>query len=158
MVYQFALSLDENGEFGLVFSSESETDYNSPIFAITTSKSDLFENKSLRFPGEINGRYVEFRMSTENGRFRINDNKIGIDINFRTYFSLNDYRYFPKRFLEEPFIYSHLKYIGNEKNMFDSNEMFQIIVPTDLILLDLLYKEKGFCLVGHTPIFNEENQ
>lgn len=149
--YQFALGLNKDGGYGLVFSTESET-INSPIFAIPVS--DLKSiNENFLFPGEINGKYVEFNMIFINGRFKIQDERIGYDINF-TLHPFVDNLYTRNNFFNDSFYRGYqLNYIGNEQ-IFEQNERFQIIVPTDLILLDELYKEKGFCIVGFTPVFN----
>ena len=50
----------------------------------------------------------------------------------------------------------YLKYMGSNEKYIKKEDLIEIIVPTDLIYLDELYRKHKFCLVGFTPIFNNE--
>jgi hypothetical protein len=157
-VYQFVLEPQENGNFGLVFSEECET-YNSPIFAVPILNGDLFSS-TFKFPGEIEGSYKEFDLSNKaKGELEIYVKELEQRLIFRYYPFYDEEFYYIRRFMKG-FLdqFYPLKYIGTKNNLIDRNSDFHIITPTDLILMDQLYREKKFCLVGYTPVFNGESK
>lgn len=152
-VFQFILE-PANGQFGLIFSEESDV-FQSPVFGIPTRSIDYIHG-TFFFPGEINNEYTEFQLKRKRDSFLIEDERIDFELQFQIIPLLNDELYYQTRNLKLPLPYSpYFKYIGKYDSLFNENEIFQILVPMDLMIMDQLFLKKGFCLVGYTPSFNE---
>lgn len=155
-VYQFVLEPKNNGQFGLIFSEESEV-YQSPVFAISTRTELIHDTYS--FPGELGGEYTEFKLTFRRESFLLKDGRLEYNLKFQIFPFLNDEYYYQIRNLKMKFpYYPYFSYIGRHKALFNKEEEFQIIVPTDLMLMDKLYLENKFCLVGYTPTFNNDQR
>ena len=155
-VYQFILEPQDNGRFGLIFSEESE-DFHSPVFAISVDTIE-FLHDSYIFPGEIDNEYSEFKLISKAESFILKDERFGYDLQFFTFPYLLDEYFYRIRNMKTPFPYYYpfYNYIGKYKNLFRIDERFQIIVPSNLMMMDRLFFEKGLCLVGYTPTFNND--
>lgn len=166
-VYQFAFALNEeksnSDEIGLMFSSEMDKEdyyysFRFPVFAIKTNASN-----EIYFPGELNGRYQNFKVDRNRNGYYVNpkfSNSYRKAIKFKRLSYFEDFDVYDwidyRKFF--PFSSIPLKYFGNKKDIINNEDEFEIIVPSDLLYLDELYKEYKFCLVGYTPIFNDNER
>ncbi|HLO52735.1 MAG TPA: hypothetical protein VK169_00530 [Saprospiraceae bacterium] len=166
-IYQFTfeINIENYQEIGLKFSSEMNEEnsvqgFCSPVFAFKYN-----DNNELLFPGELDGNYKEFeiRKSKKRNEFYLDISEFGLSnytksIVFKRLVYLEDFDVYDLYEYQEYFFSRHgyLKYMGSNEKYIKKEDLFEIIVPTDLIYLDELYRKHKFCLVGFTPIFNNE--
>lgn len=157
-VFQFVLEPDNKGRFGLVFSEDSYV-YNSPIFALPNRSEKLYRGK-FKFPGEIHGEYKEFSLESDSYSLKLYIEELKQEIFFEySRFNSDEHYYYSVRTTIEPiYPFYKMRYIGRPSNYVSPNEPFIVIMPRDVLLLDQLYLEHKFCLVGLTPTFNNERE
>lgn len=151
------MAFEPNGDnsFGLVFSEETEV-YNQPVFVLPIRHNNQWWTEDYYLPGEIEGKYKEFRLTFKNGVFVLKDEILKHAIRFGVGLGDVFLRIHP---MDRHFFYEKLplKYIGKHQNIVTSFDRFIPLSPLDLLIMDDAFRQHKACFVGLTPVFGEKN-
>ena len=154
-IYQMTFEPNGGNSFGLVFSEETE-DFNQPVFVLPTKQNNHWWTENYYLPGEIDGKYKEFRLTFKNGVFELKDETLKHTIRFGVGLGDLFFRIHP---LDRHFFYEEftLKYIGKHKDLVSPFDRFIPLSPLDLLIMDDAFRQNKACFVGMTPVFGERN-
>lgn len=158
-IYQMTYGKNNEGEFGLMFSSEQgDNGSQSVVFAIPILESfkhpfrfiESIEHVSVYFPFEMEGVYYELEAKIEFPElfFQVPNTDIVITFSFDLENTFN--------WSILPFIRrKEMNYIGKDEGLILPNIGFLTLMPIDLQEMDSLYLKYRAIFVGLTPNFGE---
>jgi hypothetical protein len=154
-IYQMAFEPNGDNSFGLVFSEETE-EFNQPVFVLPIIQNNQWWTEDYYLPGEIEGKYKEFRLTFKNGVFVLKDEILKHTIRFGVGLGDVFLRIHP---IDRHFFYEELplKYIGKHQNIVTPFDRFIPLSPLDLLIMDDAFRQHKACFVGLTPVFGERN-
>jgi hypothetical protein len=121
----------------LVFSVETD-EFNTLVYALPIRQNNKFWSDVYYLPGEIDGKYKDFKLTFEEGVFVIKD------------VTINTIRFGIGKL--------PLKYIGKHQQIVNPYERFIQLYPIDILIMDNAYLQHKAFFVGLTPMFGEKNK
>lgn len=165
-VYQMTYGQDNEGNAGLVFTTEQE-EYGNQSVLFTIPITDNFpfhhpmefveylESVRITFPFQLNEEYYELEGKVNFPEVVFNIPNSDIKITFEID---NDHIFYWHVFPFRRRPYRKLKYVGKQKHLIKDNNGFLILQPVDLYEMDELYLKHKGVFVGLTPNFgNSDN-
>jgi len=152
-IYQMTFKPNCDNSFGLVFSEESD-EFNQPVFVLPTRQNNQWWDEDYYLPGEIEGKYRDFRLTFKNGILILQDETLKHTIRFSV--GLEDI-FLKKHPMAMHFLYEELplKYIGKHQSFVSPFDIFIPLSPLDLLIMDDAFRQHKACFVGLTPVFGE---
>lgn len=159
-IYQMSYGQSKNGDEGLLFSSEIETDSQSVLYTIPLIEPfdhpldffHYFEYQTYYFPFFFNNEYLELE-----GHFDFPEISFAVpNTDYKIIFEL-DATNIPTWhiFFRKQMRFRKLKYVGSYDKIIVPNSGFISLLPIDLYEMDNLFLEHRGIFVGFTPNIQE---